>query len=183
MYFGIYDNNTIRKLELKGSKPILIRILEPSYLKNGIPYEIENLDKYDNVLELYFDDILVPKLQSKCVFFSNEMAKELNQFILENNFDEIAIHCNAGISRSPAIGLCIAKILKSKEMEQQITNYTHFCPNKQILSTFNSFNFICKNDFNNSDIIFRNLEIYHFYDIEHNEIDKFNNVIIIDMEK
>lgn len=62
---------------------------------------------------MYFDDILVPKLQSNSVFFTTEMAKKLNQFILENDFDEIAIHCSAGISRSPAIGLCVAKILKS----------------------------------------------------------------------
>ena len=180
MYFGIYDNKTIRQLELKGSKAILIRILEPSYLKNGIPYEIKNIDKYVNVLELYFDDILIPKLQRKSVFFSNEMAKKLNQFILENDFDEIAIHCNAGISRSPAIGLCVAKILNAKDMGQQITNYTHFFPNKQILDTFDSFDFVCKSGFNNYDIIFRNLEIYNFSDKNNNEIDKLIDGMIVE---
>lgn len=183
MYFGIYDDYTIRKLELKGSKAILIRILEPSYLRNGIPYEIKNLDKYANVLELYFNDILIPKFQRKSIFFSNEMAKKLNQFILDNDFDEIAIHCSAGISRSPAIGLCVAKILNSKDMEQQITNYTHFSPNKQILDTFDSFDFICKNSSNNNDIIFRNLELYNFCDITSNEIDKFIDEMVIDIEK
>ena len=183
MYFGIYDDYTIRKLELKGSKAILIRILEPSYLKNGIPYEIKNLDKYANVLELYFDDILIPKLQSNSVFFSIEMAEKLNQFILENDFDEISIHCSAGISRSPAIGLCVAKILNSKDMEQQITNYTHFRPNKQILDTFASFDFVCKNDSNNNDIIFRNLELYNFSEIRNNKINKLINEMFIDIEK
>lgn len=184
MYFGIYDDYTIRKLELKGSKPILIRILEPSYYKNGIPYQIDNLDKYNNILELYFDDILVPKFQSNSVFFSVEMAKKLNDFILENDFDEIAIHCNAGISRSPAIGLCVAKILKSTDMEQQITNYTHFLPNKQILDTFASFDFVYKNSSSsNNSSIFRNLEIYNFRDITSNENNKFIDKMVIDIEK
>ena len=183
MYFGIYDNKTIRNLELKGSKAILIRILEPSYLKNGIPYEIKNLDEYYNVLELYFDDILVPKLQRKFVFFSIEMAKKLNQFILDNDFDEIAIHCNAGISRSPAIGLCVAKILKSKDMEQQISNHIHFLPNNQILTTFDSFDLVCKNSSNNNDIIFRNLELYNFSNRSNNEMDKLIDEMIMDIEK
>ena len=182
MYFGIYDDMTVRKLELKGSKSILIRILEPSYLKNGIPYEIKNLDKYVNVLELYFDDIQIPRLQRKSVFFTNEMAKKLNQFILENDFDEIVIHCNAGISRSPAIGLCVAKILNSKNMEQQITNYTHFLPNKQILDTFESFDFRLKNISNDNEIIFRNLELYNFSEIDNNKIDKLIDEMVIDIE-
>lgn len=172
MYFGIYDNYTIRKLELKGEKPILIRILEPSYLKSKIPYKIQNLDKYNNVLELYFDDILIPKFQKNSIFFSIEMAKELNRFILENDFDEIAIHCNAGISRSPAIGICVAKILNSEKMQQQISNYTHFFPNRQVLDVFNSFNFIRKNVSNNLPIIFRNLDIYNFCDIDNKLIDE-----------
>lgn len=168
---------------MKGSKAILIRILEPSYLKNGIPYEIKNLDKYVNVLELYFDDILIPKFQSNSVFFSTEMAEKLNQFILKNDFDEIAIHCSAGISRSPAIGLCVAKILKSTDMEQQITNYTHFLPNKQILDTFASFDFVCKNSFSSNYSIFRNLEVYNFSNIKNNKIDKLINEMLIDIEK
>ena len=107
------------------------------------------------------------------------MAKELNQFILENDFDEIAIHCNAGISRSPAIGLCVAKILNSEKMEQQITNYTHFLPNKQILDTFNSFDFLCKNFSNNNPIIFRNLELYNFSDINN----KLTDQLFTDIER
>lgn len=107
------------------------------------------------------------------------MAKKLNQFILDNDFDEIAIHCNAGISRSPAIGLCVAKILKSKAMEQQISNYIHFLPNNQILTTFDSFDFVCKNSSNNNEIIFRNLELYNFSNRNNNEIDKLIDEMII----
>ena len=68
-------------------------------------------------------------------------------------------------------------------MEQQITNYTHFLPNNQILSTFNSFDFVCKNISNNNDIIFRNLELYNFSNINNSKIDKLIDEMIIDIEK
>ena len=44
MYFSICDDNRIRNYILKGKKTILIRILEPSYKKNGIPYKITNIN-------------------------------------------------------------------------------------------------------------------------------------------
>ena len=160
MYFGIYDYRTIQYLKPKTDNAVLIRILEPSYQISGIPYVIENIKDYNNVLELYFHDITNTQIQllNTAISFSKDLAKQLNNFILENDFDEIAIHCSAGISRSPAIGLCVSKILQSQEMEDMILSYSHFIPNKQILETFNSFNYITK-PFNGK-IIFRNLELY-----------------------
>lgn len=162
MYFGIYDCRTIQNLKTKTDNAILIRILEPSYKITGIPYNIENINNYKNVLELYFHDIINPKLQASTeqIYFSEELAKVLNNFILENEFDEIAIHCSAGISRSPSIGLCVAKILESKKMEDMILSYSHFIPNKQILDAFNLFKYTPKHF--SGDVIFRNLEIYEF---------------------
>ena len=67
-------------------------------------------------------------------------------------------------------------------MEQQITNYTHFLPNKQILDTFESFDFRLKNISNDNEIIFRNLELYNFSEIDNNKIDKLIDEMVIDIE-
>lgn len=171
MYLGIYDNITIQNLKLKGTKPLLIRVLEPSYLKSSIPYGIKNINEYVDILELYFDDIINQNIQksSDYIYFSKDMAKSLNVFILKNDFDEIAVHCSAGISRSPAIGLCISKILDNKSIENEIINYSHFIPNKQVLEVFNSFNYVKK--IVSKEIVFRNPEIYHFNDASKDLID------------
>lgn len=162
MYFGIYDYRTIQSLKPKADNAVLIRILEPSWEISGCPYVIKNIEDYNNVLELYFHDITNSQIQlpNTAIGFSKDLAKKLNHFILENDFDEIAIHCSAGISRSPAIGLCVSKILQNKEMEDMILSYSHFIPNKQILEIFNSFNYITK-PFNGK-MIFRNLEFGEF---------------------
>ena len=41
MYWGIYDDYTIRTYKAKGKNPILIRALEPSY-RGRNPYDIYN---------------------------------------------------------------------------------------------------------------------------------------------
>ena len=47
----------------------------------------------------------------------------LRPFILSNDFDEVIVHCTMGISRSPAIMICIAKILQHKFFEEVIKEY------------------------------------------------------------
>lgn len=140
MYFGIYDNYTIRSLKPKGKKPILIRALEPEYLREGkIPYEIRYIDKYVDVLELYFEDIVdYPPVEYKdrFVLFNTNMARQLIDFIMKNDFDEIMVHCNAGVSRSSALMICISKILGIPEIEDKVYKSGRFVPNKLILNEF-----------------------------------------------
>lgn len=95
-YFGIFDEKSVCNLKLKGEKTILIRILEPNNITK-IP--INNIDDYIDVLELYIYDY-VNKVNDNIL---NKNFFLLNQFILNNNFDEIIVHCSLGISRSPAI--------------------------------------------------------------------------------
>ena len=51
MYYSICDDVKIRNFKLEGNKSILIRILEPAYKENSIPYTINNIDEYTNILE------------------------------------------------------------------------------------------------------------------------------------
>lgn len=141
MYFNICDSVSIRNYSLKGNKSILIRILEPSYKLNGIPYIISNIEKYKDILELYIEDTLID-LENKNIF-DYKKAKILNDFILKNDFDEVIVHCSLGISRSPAIMICIAMILNNVELENIIKNKYRFY-NLYIVDVFKKSNYSVK---------------------------------------
>lgn len=156
MYFGIYGEDEVDNIVLRGKKSVLIRICGNKSL------ETSNL--YDRILELDIYDIV----SYKCL--TNEFKLELinqfiklNEFVLDNDFDEVIVHCSLGISRSPAIMICISKILGNIKMEKIIKD-NFFNYNKIILNEFENFNYIKKN-VNISDTIF----IGHF--INKNEKD------------
>lgn len=141
MYFNIYDDYSIRNYIPKGKKSILIRILEPSYNINGIPYKIDTIKLYKNILELYiFDTINKNSNEDSKYIFNQEHAKILNNFIINNDFDEIVVHCSLGISRSPAIMICIAKILGNNKLENIIKEKYKFY-NLHIVDTFEKYNY------------------------------------------
>lgn len=140
MYWGIYDDYTIRMLKPKGKRALLVRALEPSYLEKGIPYKIYTLNQYVDVLELYFHDIseiVSDEFYNRYRLFNEYMARELIDFIERNDFDEINIHCSAGISRSSALMICVSKIIGNEEIEQEIYKSSRFIPNQLVLSVFN----------------------------------------------
>lgn len=142
MYWGIYDNYMVRHYEPKGKAPILIRLLEPSYKERGIPYKIRHINKYVNILELYFDDItrdIPEKYQGRYTLFNESTAKEIISFITNNIYDEIVVHCNAGISRSSAIMVCIAKALSRKDIVKEIYDSRLYLPNPKIIEVFDNF--------------------------------------------
>lgn len=70
----------------------------------------------DNILRLQFHDLdhIHPQLQ-EVTYFSKQHAKEIHQFLLLasmlSGIDHLIIHCEAGVSRSPAVGLAIASYL------------------------------------------------------------------------
>lgn len=141
MYWGIYDEYTIRYLEPKGKKAVLIRILPPSYKKSGIPYEIYTLSKYTEVLELYFEDICEEPhkgFEDRFILFDEKIATQLIDFVLNHDFDEINVHCGSGISRSSAIMICISKIINRKDIEECIYKNEQLLPNKLVLDRFNN---------------------------------------------
>lgn len=135
MYYGIYDEYTITKIKPLGKKPIVIRLLDT---------EKEPLENFDKVLNLFVADIIM-KLDAKNIY-NEEHAKMINEFILNNDFDEILVHCALGISRSPAVMAYIALILDDKKMFNDILNEEHFLPNKLILKKSMEYNYIIKKD-------------------------------------
>ena len=71
---------------------------------------------YQDIMFLYFDDINTEDIrngESRATAFTDEDAIHIIRFLerhyAQNDFDEIIIHCEAGMSRSHAIALFIAK--------------------------------------------------------------------------
>ena len=133
MYFGIFDEETVTNLSLHGNKPILIRIFN----QNSSIEEhtvIQNEEDYINILELYLKDYVEDPNQNEL----NDTFEKLNDFILNNDFDEIIVHCTMGISRSPAIMICIAKMLKNKFFEDVVKEYFK-AYNRHIVKSFEEY--------------------------------------------
>lgn len=163
MYFGIFNDYNVTNVKLKGTNSLLIRILEPTGTKKN---NIINISEYKDVLELYLHDY-VKKVNLNEI---EEEFFELNNFILDNNFDEIIVHCSLGMSRSPAIMICIAKILKIEELENIIKNNYKFY-NKYIVDSFTKYNFITKDN--------SNIEIINEHYEDKNKVNKSKMLIKI----
>ena len=135
MYYGIYDEDTITKIKPLGKKPIVIRLLDK---------DKEPLENFDKVLKLFVADINM-ELDLENIY-NEKHAKMINDFILNNDFDEILVHCALGISRSPAVMAYIALILDDKKMFNDILSEKHFIPNKLILRKSMEYDYIIKKD-------------------------------------
>lgn len=135
MYYGVYDEDTITKIKPLGKKPIVIRLLDK---------DKEPLENFDKVLNLFVADINM-ELDLENIY-NEKHAKMINDFILNNDFDEILVHCALGISRSPAVMAYIALILDDKKMFNDILSEKHFIPNKLILRKSMEYDYIIKKD-------------------------------------
>lgn len=135
MYYGCYDEYTIEHIKPLGKNPIVIRILD---------YEKEPLKNFPNVLTIYVSDL--EKNYGLGNLYNESHAKQINDFILNNDFDEILVHCSLGISRSPGVMAYIALILDDKKMFNDILSQKHFIPNKLILKISMAYKYTIKKD-------------------------------------
>lgn len=165
MFFGVYGEEEIDHITLSGTKSILIRISECSSLKT--------INLYKNILSLDIDDIVdSEKITKEFKIRLMDSFFKLNMFLLNNDFDEIIVHCAMGISRSPAIMICIARILACEELERIIKNKFKFY-NQIIFDIFENYHFI-KKDININEVNFKG----HF--IENDLDDIVNDICILE---
>ena len=91
-------------------------------------------DNCKAVLRLEFDDVDVPVhlLGGRQVkLFSRQDAKDILSFLNDNKGPEyLIIHCDAGISRSPAIAAAITKINSGWDHEY----FKRYLPNRRVYS-------------------------------------------------
>ena len=105
---------------------------------------LDKIENFDKVLNLFVADInMEVDLEN---IYNEKHAKMINDFILNNDFDEILVHCALGISRSPAVMAYIAPILDDKKMFNDILSEKHFIPNKLILRKSMEYDYIIKKD-------------------------------------
>lgn len=111
---------------------LLIRILEP---RNGGNFELLNPERFEDVLELYFDDISQESYDdhlrgTNFVIYSDTEAKQVFDFLSNRDeIDNLVIHCHAGISRSSGLGLGIAEHLELDSVVDHIQNSRLYIPN------------------------------------------------------
>jgi predicted protein tyrosine phosphatase len=75
---------------------------------------------YKNKLEVQFVDIRKYHEDTNHLIITDEMAKTIKDFIIDNKNEKFVIHCTAGISRSAAVGCAIE----------------YFCDNNQNIEDF-----------------------------------------------
>jgi len=147
MYFRICREDEVENIKLNGKESILIRI--------GCYNDIRTKNLYKEILYLDIKDVVF--FEYVTIDFEMNLIDnfiKLNNFILENNFDEVIVHCALSISRSPAIMICISKILGCKKIEDFVKE-GFSCYSKVIVSYFEQFDYI-KKKCDIGDVIFYN---------------------------
>jgi len=114
--------------EPKG-KTAIIRIKDGGYELSEISH------RYEKELIMSFYDIEPRQgLPLNWNYFNRTDGEKLVQFFNElDNFDELVIHCHAGISRSPAVAISYAWFSRNNELLEDIKN-GKYIPNMQVLN-------------------------------------------------
>ncbi|KZD71157.1 dual specificity protein phosphatase family protein [Bacillus cereus] len=117
---------------VKGNKTVLIRIHDPNEIVKTPVFE----ELFDDIVHLTFHDV-VPKeyLPSNIKYFELSHADRVISFV--NDYIDahtIVIHCHAGISRSPALAIGIAWIIKNDYLQNKILESGKYIPNPHVLN-------------------------------------------------
>lgn len=98
-------------------------------------------DRY-NILKLQFDDVSekdnigCSSLINNIIFFNKEHAKKIHEFIKEikvNDKKEFYVHCDAGISRSGAVGYLLNEYFNKFLTDNKIDNAAFKMNNSHIM--------------------------------------------------
>ncbi|MFJ8528641.1 hypothetical protein [Bacillus sp. NPDC094106] len=120
--------------------PVMIRIAD----KDGELPPLENPSQYKGILELYFYDLHMTEDEwkksnlVKYNIFSKCQARHLFSFVEQHRkADSFVIHCGAGVSRSPAIAIGVAKHLGDNDLANRIMNDDKYFLNQHVLTIIN----------------------------------------------
>lgn len=126
---------------------IAIRCLTPpkgfSLLENPIDETQEfprlNHKLYLDVLNLFFDDVDPSRKGNNLrgyVLFNDRHAKKIADFVTKNfeKFEDVMVHCSAGISRSCAVGAALGDFYRW-QYDPEILNRQEDGPNSLVYST------------------------------------------------
>jgi predicted protein tyrosine phosphatase len=120
---------------------IMIRISDPDYVKER-DAELLYRDSFIDVLKVSFHDLTDKQLSSILQkepeapyhVISKKQAREILDFVEKHQeCEKIVIHCSAGISRSSAVAIGIARFLRDKDKEKDILESDMYAPNETIV--------------------------------------------------
>lgn len=115
----------------------IISIFSTNYLN----YSPIPIDRY-NVLKLQFDDVTEREIGSReaekydLTFFNENLAKQIHNFIkdiVDDGKKQFYIHCDAGVSRSGAVGYLLNEWFNKFIKLNRIDNEAFIMNNDQIL--------------------------------------------------
>lgn len=130
IYWNVLDCYSVQDYKPITNNALLIRMLEPIRGNKCYDLDIKNINLYKEVVCIRCDDI-EKQIQEKTILFNNNHAKQI-QTTLYNNYDEIVVHCSAGISRSAGVMLAVAEYLNDTEMIDYINKCGFYMPNRYI---------------------------------------------------
>ena len=108
MQVDVYSRQQFDGLSPESDK-IAVSIIRPG------AKEPEDLIGWKDHILLQFDDVAnVRETDWGLVMFSDEQAQELFAFLLKHKHEDFVVHCDAGISRSVAVGVVISTQFEHK---------------------------------------------------------------------
>lgn len=112
---------------LLGEDYVLISISCPND-----PADIPDNQHCKEILRLEFDDLDTPLSWAKCKLFQKEQAVKILDFFNKYRIScpLLVVHCDAGISRSPAVAAALTKIQGHGDSEY----FSHYIPNRRVYS-------------------------------------------------
>lgn len=128
--FAVFSEHEACNYKPTTNKALLIRIKEP----NSKLDRLKHKDKFYQIKTYAFEDI--PFKSNKYIVFDERIAKSIIKKVLSDDYSEIIVHCKAGISRSSAVMIGIAKTLNIKPLKDFILNSGCFIPNELVLEVF-----------------------------------------------
>lgn len=133
--------------------PEVVAVNFKPFTSNAIMIRIADVDKdfkplrdksrYIDVLPIHFNDInegddywgLSDKEKADMVLFSSMHVKVIYDFVDKYaDAEQIVVHCNAGVSRSSAVAMGIAKHVNDEKTYAELKQIKRYLPNPRVLA-------------------------------------------------
>ncbi|MFE8701219.1 hypothetical protein ACFYKX_11490 [Cytobacillus sp. FJAT-54145] len=120
-------------------KTVLIRVKDPN---DDFPLH-PHQDRFSDTLHLAFHDLTQDDADRmfpiQVNLFQDFHAQALLTFFqTHQDADTFVIHCHAGVSRSAAVGICLARFLRQPDFESHILTCGNYLPNPTVVDRFTS---------------------------------------------
>jgi predicted protein tyrosine phosphatase len=109
-----------------------------SMMSSWVAPQLPALPKFKDILSLRFDDAQEEDSDADTLLFAQDHAEAIWQFVkdLQGQDHHLVVHCEAGISRSPAVAAALADGFGGDDVPWYFENYV---PNRYVFDTMLRF--------------------------------------------